>query len=203
METSKVAIGRPSKYTKLLIGLRSYLTDARADPSLPLTIVAISRSIGVMKSTIYQYQHDPQIAEQLGSIRTLATARKRAFNIDDLCGAEVDDADISNTAPTEDLKVVATQTISLDILAIRASAAVQKSIWSMNRFLGRHRKHRHVSDLPRVVYDLDITLAELHQIRREISALSDDWRQSAQTESSNDDDVRGQLSLSSVAEKQF
>ena len=202
MLTPKAATARPSKYTKLVNGLKSYLTKARADPSLPLTILAISRAIGVMKSTIYLYQHDPQIAEQLSIIRTLSTARKRACNTDELCDVEAGDVDISNPIAIADLEDVDTPSINLEVLAVRSAGAVQKAVWSVSRFIGHHRKHRHVSDLPRVVYDLDITLAELHRVREELSSLSNEWMQISKD---NDEIVttEDQLSLSYISKEQF
>src|ERR1700750_546343 len=98
MESSKTVIGRPSKYQKLVNGLTLYLTEARANPSLPLTILAISESIGVKKSTIYLYQHEPEVAKLLNSIRALAKARKiAAYDIDKITDAEVGREDGSST----------------------------------------------------------------------------------------------------------
>lgn len=74
-------IGRPSKYQKLVNGLTNYLDEARGNPALPLTILAIARAIGVMKSTIYLYQHEPEVAELLDSIRNLARARRVASSV--------------------------------------------------------------------------------------------------------------------------
>lgn len=201
METSKAVIGRPSKLGKLVSGLKSYVSAAQADSTLPLTVLAISRAIGIRKSTIYLHQHEPEVAEQLNLIRRLAIARKRASSLND---AE-EDRDVEDSDPD----LLAVNMISeredarradLDVLAVRAGRAIQKAVWSMNRFIGRHRKHRYMSDLPRVVYDLDITLAELRLIRGEVGTLCDDWRQIAKN-STADQEVTEQLILPNIAEE--
>lgn len=198
MESPKKVIGRPSKYQKLVNGLALYLTEARADPSLPLTILAISRSIGVKKSTIYLYQHEPEVAELLDNIRALAKARKiAAYDIDEISDVEVGGSDELSTGAGPDVVAVATQPVCLDVLALRSAGAVQGAVWSMSRFVGRHRKHRHVSDLPRIVYDLDVMLAELHRSREELHGMSNEWKQHSQ----NDRDLageEGQLSLTDI-----
>jgi hypothetical protein len=196
METSKMVIGRPSKLDKLVSGLKNYVSEAQADPTLPLTILAISRTIGVKKSTIYLHQREPEVAEQLNLIRRLAIARRRATALDD--AAETLDSDLhlpeaDMTSEGENARLV-----DLDVLAVRAGRAVQKAVWSMNRFIGRHRKHRYMSDLPRVVYDLDMALAELRLIRGEVGTLCDDWRQIAR-DATADQEVAGQLILPDIA----
>jgi len=202
MVSSENMVGRPSKYHKLVDGLNLYLTEARANATLPLSIIAIARVIGVKKSTIYNYQHEPKVAKLLSNIRTLARARKIAIGqLDELGGAGANGAYTSGTEAISDLANVTTQSVCLEILAIQAASAVQKVVWSMSRFTGRHRKHRYVSDLPRIVYDLDVTLAELHRIRQELNSLSDEWRQS---QLSNCEVTSGetQLSLTDIYEEQ-
>jgi hypothetical protein len=195
-------IGRPSKHPKLVNGLKLYLAEAQANSALPLTILAICRAIGVQKSTLYLHQHEPDVAELLSSIRALAKARKVALNhADDL--SDVGDGGASNpdTAAASVIAYDANQSNDVDVLATRSAGAVQRAVWSMSRFMGRHRKHRYVSDLPRVVFDLDSTLAQLRQIREELSSLSDDWIQISQ----NDNEIiseGGQLSLSCILNEQ-
>lgn len=201
MDKSKAAIGRPSKFDKLVSGLKGYISAARADSKLPLTILAISKAIGVKKSTIYRHQHKPEVAEQLTLLRTLALARKRALTLDDGDSRGPEDSNqliynIDLQPGGEDAEL-----IDLEVLTIRASGAVQKAVWSMNRFIGRHRKHQHVSDLPRVVYDLDKSLAELRMIRGEIGTLCDDWRQAAKDETA-DQRLGAQLNLPNLNEGQ-
>jgi hypothetical protein len=203
MVSSENVIGRPSKYHKLVDGLNLYLAQARANSALPLSILAIARVIGVKKSTIYHYQHEPKVAELLSSIRTLAAARKIAIGqLDELGDVGANGADTSGKGAISDLVDVTPQSICLEVLAIQASSAVQKVVWSMGRFTGRHRKHRYVSDLPRIVYDLDVTLAELHRSRQELNSLSDEWRQS---QLSNSEVTSGetQLSLTDIFEEQY
>lgn len=177
---SKSVIGRPSKYHKLVNGLNLYLSEARANPALSLSILAIGTAIDVKKSTIYLYQHEPEVAKLLKNIRALSTARKTAMRqLNELSSAAVGRGDVSTTTVNSELVDVATDTVCLDVLTMQASGAVQKAVWSMSRFTGRHRKHCYVSDLPRIVYDLDVTLAELNRIRQELNGLSDEWRQSS------------------------
>lgn len=202
MEQHKAVIGRPSNVEKLENGLKSYLSAARADPTLPLNIRAILRAIGERKSTLYLHQHEPKVALQLDLIRSLAIARKKARNLDDADDArEPDDLDqpIQSTGLPRGEEEA--RPIDLEVLAVRTAGAVQKAVWSMNRFIGHHRKHRHVSDLPRVVYDIDKTLAELRLVRGDLGALCDEWRQIAKDETV-DHEAEGQLSLPTLREKQ-
>ena len=201
MQTSTGVIGRPSKHSKLINGLKQYLSDARSNPGLKLTILAISRAIGVKKSTIYLHQNDPEVAELLKNIRTLATARKlSAINRSESVYPEIDDKPyrervINLTDDDEEL-------ISLELLAVNSASAIQKAVWSMNRFIGRHRKHRYVSDLPRAVFDLDLTLAQLYRIREELGSLSDKWIQISQSDREVVS-VSDQLPLSYTSGEQF
>lgn len=41
--------------------------------------------------------------------------------------------------------------------------------------MGRHRHHRHLSDLPWVVYDLERSLGEIHGALKEIKPVADEW----------------------------
>lgn len=180
MVNTKKEIGRPSKYQQLVSGLKLYLAEARANPTLSLSILAIVKAIDVKKSTLYNYQHEPKVAELLKCIRALSMARKIATTqLDERSEAGVSGTDTPATEASSSVVKVTTQTVSLEILTTRAASAVQKAVWSMSRFTGRHRKHRYVSDLPRIVYDLDVTLAELNRIRHELISLSDEWRQSS------------------------
>lgn len=104
MGNSKSVIGRPSKYHKLVNGLNRYLTEARANPALSLSILAIGTAIDVKKSTIYLYQHEPEVAKLLNNIRALSTARKTAMRQpNELSGAAVSGADISTTRANSEL----------------------------------------------------------------------------------------------------
>jgi dynactin complex subunit len=201
MQTSTSVIGRPSKHSKLVNGLKQYLSDARSNPGLKLTVLAISRAIGVKKSTIYLHQDDPEVAELLNSVRALATARKlAALNSDESVNSETDEKSFqeSNIGLTDD----ASELISLELLTVNSANAIQKAVWSMSRFIGRHRKHRYVSDLPRAVFDLDATLAQLYRIREELGSMSDKWIQISQ---SNCEivSVSDQLTLSYASEEKF
>jgi hypothetical protein len=62
-----------------------------------------------------------------------------------------------------------------DVIAVRAASSIKKAVWTMSRFMGRHRRHRHVSDLPRVVFDLDVAAAELHRVLKDLRPLSEEW----------------------------
>lgn len=203
MQNSKTVIGRPSKHIKLRNGLGNYLVAARTNQSLKLSILAISKAIGVKKSTIYQYQqHDPEVAELLNSIRALATARRlAALNRDEFVNFEDEEKDQTSRETSTDLKVDDGESISLELLTIRSANAVQTAVWSMNKFIGRHRKHQFVSDLPRVVFDLDSTVAELYRIRGELSILSDEWIHSSQN-NSEIVSIGDQLSLSYMPDEQ-
>ncbi len=202
MQGSKNVTGRPSKHPQLLNGLKQYLDEARSNPSLKLTVLAISRTIGVKKSTIYRHQqYNPEVAELLRSIRTLAVARKLAkLDTEEFIDSGSDESGkIFQETSLDSVHDVA-GSISLELLTTRAARAVQIAVWSMGRFVGRHRKHRYVSDLPRVVFDLDTTLAQLHRIREDLGSLSDEWIQISQ----NDCEIAGagdQLSLSYISEK--
>ena len=203
MEKLGSVIGRPSEYSNLVAELRSYLTEARADPSLPLSILAICRSKGLSKSTLYNHQYKPEVVEILHEIRSLAKARKLAArHVDGL--NDIDAGEVGLTHSEESLGFVDAggqpAAVELELLAVRAAEVVRRAVWSMRRFMGRHRKHRYVSDLPRVVYDLDVALGELHRIRGELGSLSDEWRGGAH----NDSEIvsaGNQLSLASVYEE--
>lgn len=182
-ETGKV-IGRPSEYLNLVDSLESYLADARVDPSLPLSISEVCRAKCLAKSTLYNHQHKPEVAEKLREIRGLAKARGLAAR--HVSGFRGTDASDAPPAPSEAALGVADAAgqpdsrpaaVDLELLAGRAAGMVRRAIWSMSRFVGRHRKHRYVSDLPRVVYDLDVVLRELHRIREELTTLSDEWKE--------------------------
>lgn len=182
-ETGKV-IGRPSEYLNLVDSLESYLADARVDPSLSLSISGVCRAKSLAKSTLYNHQHKPEVAEKLREIRVLAKARRLAAR--HVSGLRNADASDDSPAPSEEALGVANAAgqsdsqsaiVDLELLAGRVAGTVRRAIWSMSRFSGRHRKHRYVSDLPRVVYDLDVVLRELHRIREELSALSDEWKE--------------------------
>ena len=184
MEQTAKVIGRPSEYLNLVASLKSYLADARTDSSLPLSISEICRVKSLVKSTLYNHQHKPEIAEILREIRDLAKARKLAAQ--HVRGGGGSDA--LNASPTHS-EIASSITdavrqpssphavLDMELLAGRAAGAVSRAVWSMSRFIGRHRKHRYVSDLPRVVYDLDVALGELHRIREELSTFSDEWKE--------------------------
>ncbi len=179
MQTSTSVIGRPSKHSKLVNGLKQYLSNARSNPGLKLTILAISKAIDVKKSTIYLHQDDPEVAELLNSIRALATARKlAALNRNESVDSETGEKSFQER--DVDLTDDAAELISLELLTVNSANAVQKAVWSMSRFIGRHRKHCYISDLPRVVFDLDVTLAQLYRIREELGGLSDEWMKISQ-----------------------
>lgn len=202
MEGTKNKIGRPSKHPKLVNGLKLYLIEARADASLPLTVLAICRVIGVEKSTFYLHQHDSEVAELMNEIRALAKARKAALgHTDEFSDVRDNGSSDSDTAAIPAPADATTDPINVEVLATRSAGAVQRAVWSMSRFMGRHRKHRYISDLPRVVFDLDSTLAQLRLIREDISSLSDEWMQISRT-GSELTGVEGQLSLSYVPEEQ-
>ena len=186
MENSNNVIGRPTEYPKVVAGLRRYLADARADPSLPLSILAVCRTTGVRKSTLYLHQDKPEVAEILREIRVLAKARKLAAQaVSGTNDTAVDDVDPMHSEQSAGFAGTGSQptAVELEVLAIRSGGVVRRAVWSMSRFIGRHRKHRHVSDLPRVVYDIDMTLAELYRIREELSGLSDEWREGSHDDS--------------------
>jgi hypothetical protein len=204
MENSNNVIGRPTEYPKVVAGLRRYLADARADPSLPLSILAACRATGVKKSTLYLHQDKPEVAEILHEIRILAKARKLAAQpVDTINDTDMDDVDPIRPEQTAAFADVGSQptAVELEVLAIRSAGAIRRAVWSMSRFVGRHRKHRYVSDLPRVVYDIDMTLAELHRIREELRGLSDEWREGSHGDPETV--IAGnQLSLSGIYEEQ-
>jgi hypothetical protein len=174
--TKHRVIGRPAIREKVANGLRLYLQKAQADSSLVLSILAIARATGLKKSTIYRYQADPEVARLLTTIRNLDEARKAArLKLDVSPNSQVkrlgdsrqqigklDDASRIREVPDE-------------VIAERAAASVQKAIWAMSRFTGRHRRHRHVSDLPRVVFDLDVTASELYSVLSDLKPLSEEW----------------------------
>lgn len=202
MQNSTGVIGRPSKHSKLVNGLKQYLSDARSNPGLKLNILAISRAIGVKKSTIYLRQkNDPEVAELLNSVRALASARKlAALNRDEFVDSEVSKKSLQER--NIDLTDDAAELISLELLTVNSANAVQKAVWSMSRFIGRHRKHRYVSDLPRAVFDLDVTLAQLYRIREELGSLSDKWIEISQSDC-DIASVSDQLTLSYSSEDKF
>lgn len=204
MESSKSILGRPSKHSKLVNGLKQYLLDARLNPTLKLNILAVSRAIGVKKSTIYLHsQHDPEVAQLLNNIRDLARARKLVvFDGDATANREPEEYDETGEVIGSEVARDATESISLEMMATHSARAVQVAVWNMSRFIGRHRKHQYVSDLPRVVFDLDSTLAQLHRIREELGGLSDEWIKISRTDCEVADIV-GQLSLSYTSEEQL
>lgn len=201
MESSKSVSGRPSKHSKLVNGLKQYLLDARLNPTLKLNILAVSRAIDVKKSTIYLHsQHDPEVAQLLNNIRDLARARKLAdFECDAAAPPGSEEYDETGEVTGSDNASDATKSISLELLATHSARAIQVAVWSMSKFIGRHRKHRFVSDLPRIVFDLDSTLAQLHRIREELGDLSDEWIKVSQTDCDLAD-VGGQLNLTYPSE---
>jgi hypothetical protein len=197
MQGSPNIIGRPSKRAKLVNGLKQYLRDARSNPGLKLSILAICRAIDVQKSTIYLHQNDPEVAELLKSVRALASARKlAAIKGDDTVDSEDSEKAFRerNIDPTNNSEL-----ISLELLTVNSASAVQKAVWCMNRFIGRHRKHLYVSDLPRIVFDLDTTLAQLHRIREDLNSISNKWLQMS-LQSSEPIDADAQLSFPPTVE---
>jgi hypothetical protein len=168
--------GRPALYSKVVNGLTNYLQSARVDPSLVLSILAIARATGLKKSTIYKYKDDPEVSRLLATIRSLDKARKAArLEPDDSVSrhTELQETPQHHVDKLDDPSNPTN--ISDDEIASRAAASIKKAVWTMSRFMGRHRRHRYVSDLPRVVFDLDIAAAEVHRVLKDLRPLSEEW----------------------------
>lgn len=169
-------MGRPSLYVKVVNGLRLYLQEAQADPSRVLSVLAIARTTGLKRSTIYKYQADPEVARLLTAIRNLDEVRKATrLKLDESSGSQVKQREAVNRQVCKGEDSSSLIDLPDEVIAVRAAASVQKAVWAMSRFMGRHRRHRHVSDLPRVVFDLDITAAELYRVLNDLKPLSEEW----------------------------
>ena len=170
-------VGRPDKLEALVNGLRSHLDQAYRDTSLPVEVRKIEGLIGAKKSTIYVWsKKDARVAALLVEMRALRDARAAARqSVQNAIEAAAPRKPPATMAPRNAAATSALPKLDLVRISEQYEQVKDKAVWVMQRFAGRHRMHGHVSDLPRVAYELENALSELHGVLNQVKSLSDAW----------------------------
>lgn len=151
-----------SALQKVLLSLKDNLTAA------PRSYPKLAAAIGVDTATLWRHRKaDPRVDEiaemiiRAGKAGRLPRTTSSPTEKEPLVPKDPGDDDLT-VLPEEELQV-------------RAVQALSKARWAMQRFVGRGRHQKHLSDLPRAVYDLERSMAQAGSVLRDLRQLADEW----------------------------